>query len=47
MLTWFAYSYLLIRYLGFWFPGITFGDEDGIEVTSFASWVSCTPHDSV
>ena len=39
----FAYS-SLFRFL---FPAITFGDEDGIEVTSFTSWVTCTPHDSV
>ena len=25
---------------------ITFGDEDGIDATSFTSWVTSTPHDS-
>lgn len=25
---------------------ITFGDEDGIDATSFIFWVTCTPHDS-
>ena len=24
----------------------TFGDEDGIDATSFTSWVTSTPHDS-
>ena len=25
---------------------ITFDDEDGIDATSFTSWVTSTPHDS-